>query len=136
MASRVGVVIVKGPLWDGEADMAVNRWLQDTRRKVADHAVDELRSFPMDKTGRARGGFQANIHRVTRMGDVEAIPGPKIRGVVFTPWLEGVSRRNERSRFKGYHLFRKTRLKVAREARKTADDELLKYIEEMGGRRE
>jgi hypothetical protein len=27
------------------------------------------------------------------------------RGVVYGPWLEGTSRRNRRTRFKGYHAF-------------------------------
>jgi len=138
VASRVGVVIVKGPLWDGEADMAVERFLQDTRRRVADEGVLALKAFPMDKTGRARGNFQENVHRVTRTGggpgsEVEAIPGPKIKGVVFSPWLEGVSQRNASTRFKGYQLFRKVRLKLARDWRRDAQAELERYIGQMGG---
>ena len=130
MASRI--VIVRGPLWDGEADRAVDEWLKKTRLELADRSVELLRAFPMNKTGRARGGFQANLHRVTR-GEAEVVPGPTIRGVVWTPWLEGTSKRNDSTRFKGYHLFRKIRLRVAREARKTAQDELHRYIGRMGG---
>lgn len=131
MASRI--VIVAGPLWDGEADIAVDQWLEETRKKVADEGVLMLRAWPMDKTGRARGGFEARVHRVTR-GLVEAIPGPTERGITWAPWLEGVSKRNESTHFKGYGLFRKTRIKLAREWRKTAQDELYRYIGRMGGR--
>ena len=130
MASRV---IVRGPLFDGQAPLAVHRWLEATRKRVADEGVLELKAFPMDKTGRARGGFEERIHRVTR-GDVEAIPGPTEQGIVWTPWLEGTSRRNETTRFKGYHLFRKTRLKLSRNWRRDAQAELDKYIGMMGGR--
>ena len=130
MASRI--VVVRGPLWDGEADAAVDRWLEETRKRVADEGVLALKAFPMDKTGRARGGFEANVRRVTR-GEVEAIPGPMIRGVVFTPWLEGTSRRNNSTRFKGYHLFRKIRMKLARDWRRDAQEDLERYIGDMGG---
>lgn len=37
-------------------------------------------------------------------------------GVVYGPWLEGVSRRNERSRFKGYAMFRRAHEKLERNA--------------------
>lgn len=129
MASRV---IVHGPLFDGQAAAAVRQWLEVTRKHVADEGVLELKAFPMDKTGRARGGFEDRLHRVTR-GDTEAIPGPMERGVVWSPWLEGTTRRNETTRFKGYHLFRKTQAKLARNWRRDAQAELGKYIGMMGG---
>lgn len=37
--------------------------------------------------------------------------------VVYGPWLEGVSRRNQTSRFKGYHVFRTVRQRLESEAR-------------------
>lgn len=37
-------------------------------------------------------------------------------GVVYGPWLEGTSRRNARSRFKGYATFRRIRQRVYAEA--------------------
>lgn len=37
-------------------------------------------------------------------------------GVVYGPWLEGVSRRNQTTRFKGYRTFRETRQRLEREA--------------------
>ena len=130
MASTI--VVVRGPLWDGEADGAVTRWLEETRKKVADEGVLMLKAFPMDKTGRARGNFEERVHRVT-LGETEAIPGPVESGVVFTPWLEGTSRRNDTTRFKGYHLFRKTRMKLASNWRRDAQALLERYIGEMGG---
>jgi hypothetical protein len=128
----VSYVVVHGPLWDGEADAAVTRWLEVTRKKVADEGVLMLKAFPMDKTGRARGNFEERVHRVTR-GDVEAIPGPQESGVVWSPWLEGTTRRNVSTRFKGYGLFRKTRMQLARLWRRDAQAELERYIGDMGG---
>jgi hypothetical protein len=37
-------------------------------------------------------------------------------GVIYGPWLEGVSRRNQSTRFKGYHTFRLIAQLLAREA--------------------
>jgi hypothetical protein len=128
----VSYIEVRGPLWDGEADAAVTRWLEVTRKKVADEGVLMLKAFPMDKTGRARGAFEERVHRVTR-GEVEAIPGPQESGVVWSPWLEGTTRRNATTRFKGYGLFRKTRLRLARNWRRDAQAELERYIGDMGG---
>lgn len=131
MASRV---IVHGPLWNGEAAFAVDDWLRDTRYKVADQGLQMLREFPMNRTGRARGGFQKELRVVTR-GMTEVLPGPKDKGVTWAPWLEGTSKRNDSTRFKGYHLFRKTRLKMRKVANKTAQEELDKFIGRMGGER-
>ena len=39
-----------------------------------------------------------------RQGDVQIIHD---RRIVYGPWLEGVSRRNQTTRFKGYHSFRR-----------------------------
>ena len=39
--------------------------------------------------------------------------------VVYGPWLEGVSRRNETTRFKGYHMFRRAGEQLQRTARET-----------------
>jgi hypothetical protein len=128
----VSYIIVHGPLWDGEANAAVERWLAVTRERVAAEGVLMLKAFPMDKTGRARGGFQANVARVTR-SDWQVIPGPKIPGVTWSPWLEGTSRRNDTTRFKGYHLFRRTRILLARNWRRDAQAELLRYLAAMGG---
>jgi len=38
-------------------------------------------------------------------------------GVVYGPWLEGVSSRNQATRFKGYAIFRRTRDKLQRLSR-------------------
>src|SRR6185437_13511003 len=112
-----------GPIFDGRAPGILARFEADARQAIADRGVELLRAFRMDKTGRARGGFQENLHTVTR-GTTVAIPGPMIQGVVWTPWLEGVSKRNQSTGFKGYHLFRSTRAQLDREAVSIADKRL------------
>ena len=52
------------------------------------------------------GNFRRNIHgRI-----ISATTGVIDAGnVAYGPWLEGVSARNQRSRFKGYRMFRQTK---------------------------
>lgn len=123
---------VKGPLADGTADQALQEWARNTAKAIADEGADMLRQFPMDKTGRARGGFQANIH-VLQNGPEARIPAPMIRGVTWGPWLEGTSSRNESTRFKGYHLFRKTRQALQKLAPEIGQRELDKVMPLLGG---
>lgn len=123
---------VTGPLANGEAERAVQDWATATVKALGDEGVRMLREFPMNKTGRAHGGFQENLH-VLQKGPQARIPAPMIKGVTWGPWLEGTSRRNDSTRFKGYHLFRKTRQELQRKAPEIAEQELAKYLPRMGG---
>jgi len=125
-------VTVRGPLADGTADRALQEWARITAKAIADEGADALRRFPMDRTGRATGGFQANIH-VRQRGDDAVIPGPMIRGVTWAPWLEGTSRRNKSTRFRGYRVFRKTRVQMQQWAPEIAQRELAKIMPQLGG---
>lgn len=124
---------VEGPLANGEAEKAAQDWATSTTQAVADEGVEMLRAFPMDRTGRARGGFQQELHTVRKSPTQVNIPGPTVSGVVFAPWLEGTSSRNESTKFKGYHLFRKTRLALSKKAPGIAQRELDKVLPRMGG---
>ena len=123
---------VQGPLADGRAEDAMKKWAERTAKALGDEGVERLRAFPMNKTGRAHGGFQANLH-VIASGPVARIPAPMIRGVVWGPWLEGTSKRNDSTRFKGYHLFRKTRLELQKRAPEVGQRELDRIMPELGG---
>jgi hypothetical protein len=125
-------VSVHGPLADGTADRALQEWARATAKAIADEGADALRRFPMDKTGRATGGFQENIH-VRQRGDDAVIPGPMIKGVTWAPWLEGTSQRNKSTKFAGYHLFRRTRLQMQQWAPEIAQRELEKVMPQLGG---
>jgi hypothetical protein len=125
-------VNVTGPLADGSGASALADWANNTAKALGDEGVELLRQVPMDKTGRARGGFQANLH-VLQAGPVARIPAPMIRGVTWGPWLEGTSKRNSSTRFKGYHLFRRTRQELQRRAPAIGQAELDKIMPRLGG---
>lgn len=123
----------EGPLSNGEADKAAQDWAQNTTQAIADKGVELLRAFPMDKTGRATGGFRNALKTVRVSPTLVRIPGPQERGVAWSPWLEGTSKRNQGNRFKGYHLFRKTRTQLNKMAPDIAEKELQKVLPRMGG---
>lgn len=122
---------VRGPL-AGNADQVLQEWARQTAKALAQDAAEALRQFPMDKTGRAHGGFAGNI-RVREHGSEAVIRGPQIKGVTWAPWLEGTSRRNESTPFRGYHLFRKTRLATQRHAELTGQEQLGRLLPRLGG---
>lgn len=124
---------VDGPLANGEAEKAAQEWAENTTQRIADEGVKILGGWPMDKTGRARGGFQDELKTVRVSPTSTRIPGPTDRGVTFAPWLEGSSKRNTSTKFSGYHLFRKTRTQLNKLATGIAQEELDKVLPRMGG---
>ncbi len=135
MAGRLDVtayVNVGGPLFEGRAPEILARFEADARHAIADRGADMLRRFPMDKSGRAHGAFQSHVKTEDR-GQAVAIPGPMIRGVTWSPWLEGTSKRNRSTHFPGYHLFRITRRQLERQATRIAEERLPPYLRELGG---
>jgi hypothetical protein len=123
---------VKGPLADGAADRALDDWARNTEDALGKEGIDMLRAFPMNKTGRAHGGFENALKTVRSSGSLR-IPGPMITGVVWSPWLEGTSKRNESTRFKGYGLFRKTAARLRKRAPDVGQRELDKIMPRLGG---
>lgn len=122
-----------GPLASGEAAQAAEDWAKNTSQALADRGVELLKAFPMNKTGRARGGFAGALQTQRVSSTQVRIPGPMVRGVTWAPWLEGTSKRNNSTPFKGYHLFRKTRLQLSKETGQIAQQELDKVLPQMGG---
>jgi len=73
------------------------------------------------------GHYRRNVH-----GTVSATRG-KIDdgGVVYGPWLEGVSRRNTVTRFKGYASFRKTAQYLQKNLRRIAEPVVNRLIRSL-----
>lgn len=119
---------VQGPLASPQARDAVVAWLDDSKKAIAQEAVDQLRAYVMDKTGRGTGHYQSEIQTTTlRYNDI-LVRDP----VVYGPWLEGTSKRNRDTRFKGYHLWRLTRQRVQERAPQIAEDRLKVYASAIG----
>jgi hypothetical protein len=53
--------------------------------------------------------------------------------VIYGPWLEGVGSRNEKSRFKGYTMFRRATQKLNDMAQRTVDAAVAKLVGKLNG---
>ena len=137
-SSKITVTMTReGPLFDGRADEAVKEWLDATKKEVADIGADWIRiaALGMDMSGRGGTGRAAAAVTVSRFGgfnDVRIFGGMET-GAVWWPWLEGDSKRNVHSKFKGYHVFRLTRLRLRRYVTPIAQQRLEEFIGRMGG---
>ena len=136
--SRMEVTMTReGPLFDGEADAAVKEWLDATKLEVARTGADWIRiaAHAMDKSGRGGTGAAAEAVTVSRFGGFNdaRVLGGMVKGRVWWPWLEGDSTRNVKSKFKGYHVFRLTRLRLRRYVTPIAQQRLEEFIGRMGG---
>jgi hypothetical protein len=52
-------------------------------------------------------------------------------GVVYGPWLEGVSSRNNSSRFKGYHTFRMVLQEMDKKSEEIAENTIAEAVRKL-----
>ena len=106
------VVIKRGPIFDGSFDRKVRAGMEEGTRVAADDAAQRVRDRGRRKfryesstrTGRWNAAVRARV-----IANVHIISDSRI---VYGRWIEGVSRRNFTSRFKGYKVFRQTLAEV------------------------
>lgn len=96
-------VRTSGPFFDGRTQRAIDRALTDTLQDVTERgeSIVKRQLFPGHGlvTGTLRrsiAGEVVNNRRATVGTDV-----------IYGAWIEGTSRRNETTRFKGYSMFRR-----------------------------
>lgn len=123
-------VRVTGPLARGEGPHVMRAYLADAMAEIADAGGNMVRR-DYDMHHRAPTGHARS--RVSAISDPErAVIGDG--GIVYGPWLEGVSRRNRTTRFRGYAHYRRTRQRLEREALAIARRVLPRYLRILGGR--
>lgn len=122
-----------GPLVDGSADAVLGELTREVARRGAEYAEQQLRAVKMDKSGRATGAFQASLHVLQRNSGY-SVPGETIRGVTWATWLEGTSKRNRATKFRGYHIFRDVRRQLEDgKAQEIAEETLAQFLPRLGG---
>jgi len=123
-------ITVSGPLFDGRADAAVDRFADDLRHEVAQQGY-ALVMTNLDQSIKHPTPYyetQINIRTETTTSIVND------RGIVYGPWLEGVGSRNAPvTRFKGYSSFRRAKQRLEREVPRLAQVVLRRHIRAMGG---
>jgi hypothetical protein len=122
---------LSGPLFDGRADKALEDYTDAVERYVADRG-EALTVRHVEVLARRKSGYYESHIRNRAVSDGYLITDSR---VVYGPWLEGTSRRNESTRFKGYATFRLTTGQLNRSAVYLAESIIDPYLDRMGGRR-
>ena len=118
-----------GPLFSGMAPEDVRAWADGVKEDIAQEGVNELKSFVMNKTGRATGHYQSMI-TTTKIGYNDILIHDP---VVYGPWLEGTSERNRSTRFRGYRLWRLTKQRLEGKVKAIAERHMQALITRLGG---
>jgi hypothetical protein len=117
---------VGGPLFARDViRQGVRGAVQATLEATAERLSEQLKSKPVgvflsvaEAKGRhSVGNYRRNVGETkTMVSDYKAMISDG--GVVYGPWLEGTSSRNQSTRFKGYGTFRKTAQYIQKNLRK------------------
>jgi len=97
-------VEISGPLFDGRAARALQQAENATAGRATQHALDLLRTTIQSEAAHYTGSYisRLQVHRIATTVLITDL------GVRYGPWLEGSSARNNATRFKGHHAFRRT----------------------------
>lgn len=136
--SRITVstqVNVRGPLFDGRDVPILRRFNEDAKQLVAKAGEEQIRQRVTRRakhpTGKPGGHFAVGV--VTKdfaKGRTITAEYPQIlRG----PWLEGVSVRNQSTRFKGWRMFRLTRAWLRKNVGPLVHDRFEQALRELNG---
>ncbi len=121
-------VIMIGPIFDGRAQAALDEYVRVMPQKIAEKGQQMVRDHLNTVLKENRGVYVSRVY----VRD-EASTWVIGNGMVYSPWLEGVSRRNESTRFKGYRTFRLVGQELDSEAEPMAEEILRPYLAEMNG---
>ncbi|SDU42619.1 hypothetical protein SAMN04488563_1660 [Jiangella alkaliphila] len=120
-----GVIVTsRGPLFDGRAGQAIAAAVDKSVDTVARDAVDEVRAILSADLQNATGYYESQI-QTERQSDSQVVSDA---GVVYGPWLEGVSSRNASTGFAGYGQFRRAADRVRQQATETAEQVVRQHL--------
>lgn len=120
-------VRTSGPIFDGTAARVISAYCDDSERAIADQGVTMVRAALNGVLRHPTGYYESQIQTDRLAGDSVVTDG----GVVYGPWLEGTSRRNQTTRFKGYRTFRLTKQRLQARAGEIAEHQLRPYLGRM-----
>lgn len=116
---RKGVTaVIRGPVVEGNTAAPVARMIRDVDKAVGDRLLDEWRKLLRASVKRWTGHYSRTLATRETNHTYRVYDTGK---TAYGPWLEGTSRRNQRTRFKGYHALRRARQQVDRDAKRLAD---------------
>lgn len=100
---------IGGPLLDGLADPALDAFARQVQEDVGAQALADVHLI-LDQSIRHPTPYYETQINLSHRADSSVVND---RGIIYGPWLEGESRRNATTRFKGYHAFRRATQQVS-----------------------
>jgi hypothetical protein len=128
-------VVLSGPLFTGEAAAAAKDFADSLADEVAQIGRDWIRldTVRMNKSGRGDTGRAAAGVELSGGNGRYIISGGIREGEYAWTWLEGTSKRNQSTGFKGYGSFRRTRLRMRKQVTPFAQQRIEEFLARMGG---
>lgn len=122
-------VRLKGPIVEGRGAITVARMTYVALAEVADYTKHEVSMELIKVLQHPTGYYESRI--------VDELRGPGVHsindsGVIYGPWLEGVSVRNQTSRFKGYATFRRVRNRMAQKQKAVVEAAITRQMGDLG----
>ena len=121
---------VHGPLFDGRADRALDKFADDLRREISSQGMSEVMTN-LDRSIKHPTPYYETQVTVTARSATERSVND--RGVIYGNWLEGTGSRNQTTRFKGYASFRRAAQKTRAEAPMLTALIVARGVAAMGG---
>jgi hypothetical protein len=119
---------LSGALIEGLGPQVIADYLDETRHVVGVLAYTEVR-VQLDRSLQHPTGTYTGRLTVQPVGRQTVVTD---QGIVYGPWLEGTSHRNQSTRFKGYHSFQRAAKTTDAKADAVAEQILQKYLPRLG----
>lgn len=113
-----------GPIFDGRAPAVIAAYLDDVLTEVGGQGLADVHQILNENIKHPTPYYETQI--ISQRVSVDQVVHD--RGIIYGPWLEGTSTRNQTTRFKGYHAFRNARNNLAAKVPELADHVLQKYL--------
>jgi hypothetical protein len=110
-----------------QTNMMIDRLVEDINEEIADYGYFLLQTR-LDVVLRNPTGYYQSRIKVERMGKDRILTDSNI---IYGPWLEGTSFRNQATRFKGYHSFRTVSRQLDQKKVELANPIVDRFIMEM-----
>lgn len=123
-------VTITGPIGDGRIPGMISQMIAEMMTVVANQAYADVRRN-LDATIQFPTPYYETQVMVQQQHDDMVVHD---RGIVYGPWLEGTSRRNQATRFKGYHSFRKAADELRRQVPQYCQHVASQWLPRLNGR--
>lgn len=123
-------VTLTGPIFDGRAVRAGHDLVRDLTDRVGQYAIEAVQRNLDTSIKKPTPYYETQIE-LRETATYERVIDD--RGVIYGDWLEGTGSRNQTTRFKGYHSFRRAAQQTQRAVPALSAPIIKRHLNAMGG---